>query len=152
MLSQSATDLNIALCEKIEGNNFVIFAWEDIAALMEECEISSCQELFEELRLNACVNLKYKDEEQACFSMTDKARIITSEIQALLNTEGEQETLVKTDSDGNAVFVIPKTKAALENISNKKTSKIGGFWAGFLGGIVSSGIFYAIIYLIEKLF
>lgn len=152
MLSQKATDLNIALCEKIEGSNFVIMSWEDIFGVLleEKPDDNTCRQLFEELRLNACVTLKYKDEEQACFAMTDKARLIAEEIKALVEVEENKETMIKTDENGHAMFVVPKTKMALENISkSKKESSMKSFLAGMLGGVLGGAIIYAIMYVVE---
>lgn len=156
MLSQIATDLTIALSKQISNTSFVIYSWEDIAALLsneeKSCSKEECKNIFEEIRLNGCLIVKYKDDEEVCFSMTDKALVLTQELEALSKKENIKETMVKTDESGHATFVMPTTQVALDNITKKNSSvssKAKNFFIGFLGGIVGGAVLYAIIEIIK---
>lgn len=152
MLSQKATKLTVALCEKIKDAAFVIYSWEDIFDLLGEDKpesLDDCKQLFEEVRLNACLTLKYKDSDQACFSMTDKARLITQDLEAMTVKTKIKEPMIKTDDSGRSVLVLPSTDNLLKGISGQTaTSKVMSFIYGILGGLVGGVIGGLIAYLI----
>ena len=62
MLSQIATDLTIALSKQISNTSFVIYSWEDIAALLsneeKSCSKEECKNIFEEIMAKIFPNLK----------------------------------------------------------------------------------------------
>ena len=84
--------------------------------------------------------------------MTDKALVLTQELEALSKKENIKETMVKTDESGHATFVMPTTQVALDNITKKNSSvssKAKNVCRGFLGGIVGGALLYAIIEIIK---
>ena len=85
MLTNKATDLILGLCDKIGSKEYVIYSWEEVAKCYDKkAEISEIQELFEEARLNNCVNQKYKDD--------DDERIKVENINAIAKSCITQET------------------------------------------------------------
>ena len=156
MLSHAATELTIALSKQITDTSFVIYSWQDVASLIlsdKEVSIEECKKLFEEIRINGCLVVKYKDDEEVCFSLTDKAVVLVQEMEALSNQNSIQETMVKTDESGHATIVMPTTQKALDKINKKKSlsAKFSNFIYGILGGIVGGIIVYAIIEIISKI-
>ena len=156
MLSHAATELTIALSKQITDTSFVIYSWQDIASLIlndKEVSIEECKKLFEEIRINGCLVVKYKDDEEVCFSSTDKAVVLVQEMEALSNQNSIQETMVKTDESGHATIVMPTTQKALDKINKKKSlsAKFSNFIYGILGGIVGGITVYAIIEIISKI-
>ena len=152
MLSEKATKLTMGLCDKIGSKEYVIYSWEDVAkAYGEDIDVSEIKELFEDVRLNQCINQKYKDDEEVCFAITDKALLIKQDYEALTKVEENAAPLVKTDESGNSVIVIPKSAQQLQSITKqpKKLSvKLTAFLYGILGGAVGGAVIYGIIYLL----
>ena len=154
MLSESATKLILNLCNKIEGKEYVIYSWDEVKACYDDdVALEEVQQLFEEARLNLCITQKYKDDDEVCFSMTDKARLIKQDCELMLKAEKKKEKVIKTDEAGNSVIVLPKTSN--EVMAQKKqnraplSQRLISFLYGILGGVLGGGIIYAIIYLIQ---
>ena len=155
MLTNKATDLILGLCDKIGSKEYVIYSWEEVAKCYDKkAEISEIQELFEEARLNNCVNQKYKDDDEVCFAITDKALLIKHDYKALKKAEEDATPLVKADDEGNAVLVLPTSTQEFNKIKEGRRTlsiKVSAFLYGLLGGALGGGIVYGIIYLIVSL-
>lgn len=156
MLSENATKLLIGLCNKINGKEYVIYSWDEVAkANEEELPIDEIKEIFEEARLNQCLSQKYKDDDEVCFAVTDKALLIKQDYELIKKAEVSQEKLIKTDESGNSVIVLPKTShevAQIQKLEKKKLSfRLGAFIYGILGGILGGGIVCGIMLLIQLL-
>ena len=153
MLSESATKLIMDLCGKINGSDFVIYTWEEVKNTYDEnAALEDVQEIFEEARLNLCINQKYKDDDEVCFSMTDKARLIKQDYELMKKAEVKHEKVIKTDDAGNSVIVLPKTSHEVVAVQKKTLSnKIASFLYGILGGVLGGGVVCAIMYLILNL-
>jgi len=153
MLSESATKLIMDLCGKINGSDFVIYTWEEVKNTYDEnAALEDVQEIFEEARLNLCINQKYKDDDEVCFSMTDKARLIKQDYELMKKAEVKHEKVIKTDDAGNSVIVLPKTSHEVVAVHKKTLSnKIASFLYGILGGVLGGGVVCAIMYLILNL-
>ena len=146
MLSESATKLIISLCDKINGKDFVIYSWDDVkASYGEDVALDDVKQLFEEARLNLCITQKYKDDDEVCFAMTDKALLIKQDCELLKKAEKTNEQVIKTDEEGNSVIVIPKTTAEVKAQKKKLSIKIQAFLFGILGGLLGGGIVCAIM-------
>jgi len=143
----------MGLCDKIGSKEYVIYSWEDVAkAYGEDIEVADVKEIFEDIRLNQCIIQKYKDDEEVCFAITDKARLIKQDYEALTKVEENAAPLVKTDESGNSVIVIPKSSQELQKYVPQKKKKLGArieaFLFGILGGALGGAIVYGIIYLL----
>ena len=153
MLSESATKLVMALCDKINGKEYVIYSWDEVKnSYDQKAALEDVQKIFEEARLNLCINQKYKDDDEVCFTMTDKARLIKQDYELLEKAEETHEKVIKTDDAGNSVIVLPKTSHEVVAAKKKTLSyKVTSFLYGIFGGVLGGGIIYAIIYLVQSL-
>ena len=159
MLSDKATQLTIALVEKIDakvGGAYKIFGWDEIAPLVgKETVDQELKDLFEEVRLNSCLTLKYKDDNEVCFAMTDKAILLKQDLDAMkIAQEGKVEApMVKVDDQGNSMVVLHSSKIYLQIVDNKSKapSRISSFFAGIGGGALGGALIYAIIYIVQNL-
>ena len=153
MLSESATKLVMNLCEKISGKDFVIYSWDEVKNCYGEDEaLDDVKKVFEEARLNLCITQKYKDDDEVCFAMTDKALLIKQDYELMLKAEKTKEKVIKTDEAGNSVIVLPKTSKEVMAQKKKPLSiKITAFLYGILGGVLGGGIICAIMYLVQSI-
>ena len=153
MLTDKATKLVLALCDKIGSKEYVIYSWEDVAKCYDEkSSIDDVKALFEEGRLNQCLTQKYKDDDEVCFAITDKALLIRHDYNALTNATEDAAPLVKTDEDGNSVLVLPTSNEQLKKIKKGTRAlsyKLTAFLYGLLGGVLGGAIVYVIIYLLR---
>ena len=153
MLTESATKLVMALCEKTKGSEYKIYTWDEVKSYYDEnAALEDVKSIFEEARLNLCINQKYKDDDEVCFCMTDKARLIKQDYEILEKAEKKKEKVIKTDDAGNSVIVLPKTSKEVVEVKKKTLSfKVASFLYGILGGVLGGGIICAIMYLIQSL-
>ncbi|MBE5763723.1 MAG: hypothetical protein E7338_05860 [Clostridiales bacterium] len=153
MLSESATKLVMNLCNKISGKEYVIYSWEEVKNCYgEDVALEDVKSIFEEARLNLCITQKYKDADEVCFSMTDKALLIKQDYELMLKAEKTQQKVIKTDEAGNSVIVLPKTSKEVVAQTKKPLSfKITAFLYGILGGVLGGGIICGIMYLVQAL-
>ena len=152
MLTDKAAKLVIGLCDKIGSKEYVIYSWEDVAKCLDDkADVEEVKTLFEQVRINGCVNQKYKDDEEVCFAMSDKGLLIKHDYQALKSAEEDATPLVQADESGNAVLVLPKSSQELHKIKRNVSTKVVAFLYGILGGVLGGAIVYGIIYLIQSL-
>ena len=100
--------------------------------------------------MNGCLVIKYKDEDEVCFTLTDKSRVIVQEYKLLLEqaarqseekTDGEiGETFIKTDENGRLMFMPGGVESAKKRRFEVKKLKKSAMGRGFLGGLISGGI------------
>ena len=81
MLSERATKLVMGLTKVISGKEYVIYSWDEVAKCCDEKDVTldEVKNIFEEVRLNQCLNQKYKDDDEVCFALTDKALLIKND-------------------------------------------------------------------------
>ena len=153
MLTEKATKLTMGLCENIGSKEYVIYSWDEVAkCYSEDADINEIKELFEEVRLNQCVNQKYKDDDEVCFAITDKALLIKHDYEAMEKAEKTATPLVKTDDNGNSVIVIPQSAPQLEKYTKKKKTlglKLTAFLYGLLGGVLGGAIVCGIMVILK---
>lgn len=175
MLSNTSTRYLVELCDKYPENKYVVVEWPELKSLWEYApEDFDFDESWKELKMNECIVYKYKDEDEVCFTLTDKARVLVQEYkmfieqtlasqqvsssaqkssskkideQALTNEQREilKDTFVKTDSDGRTVMVMPKEAAEKKKRFEFKKIKQSAFAGGFVGGLIS-GLIFGIIF------
>ena len=143
----------MGLCKAIEGKEYVIYSWEEVAACYDkDVAPEEVKAFFEEVRLNQCINQKYADSDEVCFALTDKARLIKQDVEILAKAEAKKEKVIKTDESGNSVIVIPKTTAEVKTMKRKPMGiRLLGFLYGILGGLLGGSIICAIMYLVQSL-
>ncbi len=161
MLSEKATNLTVKLCSEIKstvgGKDFKILSWEEIAKIAGLDGVDEdLKQTFEELRLNQCIVQKYKDDEEVCFALTDKAILLKQDLDTMEKVKKNEIStpIVKTDDEGNSVVVLPKSNHELQKQYQPKTKvsqKVSMFFTGLFGGAVGGALVYGIIYLLTIL-
>ena len=166
MLTNSATLYLVDLCDKFPDNKYVVMEWEDLKSLnTQEDENFDVQGLWKELKMNGCLINKYADNDEVCFTLTDKARVLVQEYKAYVEqmkaqadgqeTDGLDNAFIKTDENGSLV-VMPTTGDAVKKrkfeIKKLKKSAMGrGFLGGLIGGAVAGLVFGVLAAIIVNL-
>lgn len=173
MLSNTSTRYLAELCDKYPENKYVVAEWSELKGLWQNApEDFVFDESWNELKMNSCIVYKYKDEEEVCFTLTDKARVIVQEYKVLVEQAiaaqqaaikasskkhgDEQEiadqqaeilkdTYVQTGDDGRTVVIMPQTAVEKKKKFELKSLKQNAFVGGFVGGLVS-GIVFGLIF------
>ncbi|MBD5085761.1 MAG: hypothetical protein HDT32_00030 [Clostridiales bacterium] len=151
MLSNTSTLYLVDLCEKYPENRYMVAEWDDLSAInTHDDENFDVREVWNELKMNGCLINKYKDDDEVCFTLTDKSRVIVQEYKLLMEqsakqADGESETsmgegFIKTDESGSLVFMPGGNEVKKRKFEIKKIKK-GAMSRGFLGGLISGGIF-----------
>lgn len=164
MLTNLATLYLVDLCDKYPDNKYIVAEWEDLKAInTQEDTPVDVQSLWKELKMNGCLINKYADEEEVCFSLTDKARVLVQEYKAYLEqmkaqadvsgqeTDGLDNAFIKTDENGSLVVMPTGGDAVKKRKFEIKKLKKSAMGRGFLGGLVSGGIMGLIFGLIGGL-
>ena len=153
MLTNSATLYLVDLCDKYPDNKYIVAEWEDLKAInTQEDTPIDLQGLWKELKMNGCIINKYADDDEVCFTLTDKARVLVQEYKAYLeqmtaqaDADGQEAEIldnafIKTDENGSLV-VMPTTGEAVKKKKFEiKKLKKGAMSRGFLGGLISGSI------------
>lgn len=141
MLTKDTIEFLVELSSTIPTRSYKVKEWRELAELKEGLDEEKCKAYLNQLKINGCVDIKYFDEQEICFALTDKTNLIVDDYK-ILNEEKPQSSQVVKDNDGRVMAVIPI----------KKTSKkfdfkswLFGFLGGIVGGLVSGGILYAIL-------
>ncbi|MDE6614127.1 MAG: hypothetical protein K2K24_01320 [Clostridia bacterium] len=150
MLSNTTTLYLVDLCDKFPDNKYLVVEWSDLAAInTHESENFDLQEVWNELKMNGCLINKYKDDDEVCFTLTDKSRVLVQEYKLLMEQSEKQadgasdtpmgEGFIKTDENGSLVFMPNGNEVKKRRFEIKKIKK-GAMSRGFLGGLISGGI------------
>lgn len=154
MLSNTSTLYLKSLCEKYPENKYIVVEWSELRELVENpSDDYNFEEIWKELKINNCVVYKYNDEEEVCFTLTDKARLIVQEYNVLMqsaviqDSEDEEEqqeiikdSYIKTDDDGRTVVVMPKEVVQEKKKFELKKIKHNAFYSGIVGGLIGGSI------------
>ena len=149
MLSNTSTQYLVDLCDKYPENKYVVVEWSDLIALNSREEGFNITDVWNELKMNGCLIIKYKDEDEVCFTLTDKSRVIVQEYKLLIEqaakqsedkSDGEGETFIKTDENGSLMFMPGATESVKKRKFELKKLKKSALGRGFLGGLISGGI------------
>ena len=141
------------LCDKYPDNKYVVSEWVDLKAVSTQEEAIDLQGLWKELKMNGCLINKYADDDEVCFTLTDKARVLVQEYKAYLeqmkaqaDDEGEQESntldnaYIKTDENGSLVVMPKNGEGVKKKRFDVKKLKKGAMGRGFLGGLISGAV------------
>lgn len=160
MLSKTQTQYLVVLTDKFLEHGFVIQEWDELKSLcLEGMDFDEC---WEQLNVNGCLTIKFKDAEQVCFKLTDRARLLVQDYKIMQQqVEISAKTMLQSDSMGRTIMVVPQEdNAEDENLSKQsqtdnktKVRKNRGFWSGLIGGLLGGllsggGIFYLLSTLI----
>ena len=149
MLSNTSTLYLVDLCEKYPENRYLVAEWDDLTAINTHADENfDVREVWNELKMNGCLINKYKDDDEVCFTLTDKSRVIVQEYKLLMEQSAKQESdsadapegFIKTDESGSLVFMPNGNEVKKRKFEIKKIKK-GAMSRGFLGGLISGGIF-----------
>ncbi len=159
MLTVQQTQFLSKLSHNFQDKGYVIQEWNDIFDLLgdEKPDNTTCKEMWEQIKINNCIIIKFKDEEQVCFCMTDKAKLLCQEFDLMQQQAQEKSAVISQDSLERTVMVLPDSSQIEKIIDTKATKpkfryKVGAFFAGLLGGVLggflSGG---AVFYLLQSL-
>lgn len=153
MLTNSATLYLVDICDKYPDNKYLVVEWEDLKAInTQEDPNFDLKALWKELKMNGCLINKYADEQEVCFTLTDKARVLAQEYKAYLeqmkaqadaddkDTGGLDNAFIKTDENGSLVVMPSSGDAVKKRKFEVKKLKKSAMGRGFLGGLLSGGI------------
>ena len=144
MLSQRATEFVSQLCDLIPSGKYTIRDWDDLSSLSGD---SDAKEMIAQLKINGCVDVKYKSDSEICFALTDKATLVSQEYKSIVTQD--ESCQVVTNNAGNVIVVSPaKELAKSTHKVGRLTSFIYGLLGGLLGGCIGGGVVYAILALI----
>ena len=144
MLSQQATAFLSELCDLIPAGKYTIRDWDDLPSLSGD---NDAKEMIEQLKINGCVDIKYKSDTEICFALTDKATLVSQEYKTIVTQD--ESCQVVTNNAGN-VIVVSQTKERAKPTKKvgRLTSFIYGLFGGLLGGCIGGGVIYVILTLI----
>lgn len=162
MLTNSATLYLVDICDKYPDNKYIVVEWQDLKAINTQQDDSfDLNALWKELKMNGCIINKYSDEDEVCFTLTDKARVLAQEYKAYLEqlkaqaeAEGEERTdeldnaFIKTDESGSLVVMPSSGNVVKKRKFDVKKVKKSAMSRGFLGGLLSGSIMGLIFGLI----
>ena len=153
MLTNSATLYLVDICDKYPDNKYLVVEWEDLKAIStQEDPNFDLNALWKELKMNGCLVNKYADEQEVCFTLTDKARVLVQEYKAYLEQmkaqaeaddkepNGLDNAFIKTDENGSLVVMSSSGDVAKKRKFEVKKLKKSAMGRGFLGGLLSGGI------------
>ncbi|MDE7348466.1 MAG: hypothetical protein K2N53_02260, partial [Clostridia bacterium] len=153
MLTNSATLYLVDICDKYPDNKYLVVEWEDLKAIStQEDPNFDLKALWKELKMNGCLVNKYADEQEVCFTLTDKARVLAQEYKAYLEQmkaqaeaddkepNGLDNAFIKTDENGSLVVMPSSGDVAKKKKFEVKKLKKSAMGRGFLGGLLSGGI------------
>ncbi|MDE7208744.1 MAG: hypothetical protein K2O31_02565 [Clostridia bacterium] len=153
MLTNSATLYLVDICDKYPDNKYLVVEWEDLKAIStQEDPNFDLQALWKELKMNGCLVNKYADEQEVCFTLTDKARVLVQEYKAYLEQmkaqaeaddkepSGLDNAFIKTDENGSLVVMPSSNDAVKKRKFEVKKLKKSAMGRGFLGGLLSGCI------------
>ncbi|MDE6275183.1 MAG: hypothetical protein K2M75_01450 [Clostridia bacterium] len=154
MLTNSATLYLVDICEKYPDNKYIVAEWEDLKAINTHEDSSfDLQALWKELKMNGCLVNKYADDQEVCFTLTDKARVLVQEYKAYLDqmkaqaeadgqetAEGLDNAFIKTDENGSLVVMPTSGEAVKKRKFELKKLKKNAMGRGFFGGLISGAI------------
>ena len=154
MLTNSATLYLVDICEKYPDNKYIVAEWEDLKALnTQENPDFDLQALWKELKMNGCLVNKYADDEEVCFTLTDKARVLVQEYKVYLEqmkaqaeaegqetSDGLDNAFIKTDENGSLVVMPTSGEAVKKRKFELKKLKKNAMGRGFIGGLISGAI------------
>lgn len=144
MLSQRATQFISQLCDLIPAGKYTIRDWEELSSLSGD---SDAKDLIEQLKINGCVDVKYKSDQEVCFALTDKATLVSQEYKSIVTQD--ESCQVVTNNAGNVIVVSKDNDAS---VPVKKVGRLSSFIYGLLGGLfggcIGGGVVYAILTLI----
>ena len=144
MLSQRATEFVSQLCDLIPSGKYTIRDWEDLSSLSGD---SDAKDLIEQLKINGCVDVKYKSDTEVCFALTDKATLVSQEYKSIVAQD--ESCQVVTNNAGNVIVVSKDNDASVPvKKVGRLSSFIYGLLGGLLGGSIGGGVVYAILTLI----
>ena len=129
MLSQQATVFLSELCDLIPAGKYTIRDWDDLSSLSGD---SDAKEMIEQLKINGCVDVKYKSDTEVCFALTDKATLVSQEYKSIVTQD--ESCQVVTNNAGNVIVVSPTKELAK---STHKVGRLTSFIYGLLGGLLS---------------
>lgn len=169
MLSNTTTRYLAELCDKFPDNKYVVVEWSELKSMWKDApEDFDFDESFKELKMNDCIIYKYKDEDEVCFTLTDKARVLIQEYRVFIEQavaaqqtakktvakkgdkeeqlSAEQKEIIKDSyvqagADGRAVMIMPTEVAEKKKKFEFKRIKQNAFASGFLGGLVGGLVF-----------
>ncbi len=153
MLTNSATLYLVDICDKYPDNKYLVVEWEDLKAIGKQDDPNfDLKALWKELKMNGCLINKYADEQEVCFTLTDKARVLVQEYKAYLEQMRAQaeaddkepgeldNAFIKTDENGSLVVMPSNGDAVKKRKFEVKKLKKSAMGRGFLGGLLSGGI------------
>ncbi|MGN0788636.1 MAG: hypothetical protein ACI4MY_01755 [Christensenellales bacterium] len=143
MLSQRATEFISQLCDLIPAGKYTIRDWEDLSSLSGD---SDAKDLIEQLKINGCVDVKYKSDQEVCFALTDKATLVSQEYKSIVTQD--ESCQVVTNNAGNVIVVSKDDASVPVKKVGRLSSFIFGLLGGLLGGSIGGGVVYAILTLI----
>ena len=162
MLTNSATLYLVDICEKYPDNKYIVVEWEDLKALNTQADPAfDVKATWKELKMNGCLVNKYADEQEVCFTLTDKARVLAQEYKVYLEqmkaqaqadgqekADGLDHAYIKTDENGSLVVMPTSGEAVKKRKFELKKLKKNAMGRGFIGGLISgavAGLIFGII-------
>ena len=153
MLTNAATLYLVDLCDKYPENKYIVSEWDDLRAVSTQEDTNfDLKGLWKELKMNGCLVHKYADDDEVCFTLTDKARVLVQEYKAYLEQMKVQESedgqaseelgnsYIKTDENGSLVVMPSSSEAVKKKRFDIKKLKKGAMSRGFWGGLISGAI------------
>lgn len=167
MLSNTSTRYLAELCDKYPENKYIIVEWDELKSLWEKApEDFDFDDTWNEIKINNCIEYKYKDEEEVCFTLTDKARVIVQDYKVLLekalaaqqaamkaslkkpddeesvdsNEDLLKDTYVQTTEDGSTVVIRPQEKVEQQKQYELQIVRKKAFYSGLTGGLLSGSV------------
>lgn len=159
MLTKRGLDLLSTLCDKINDNGYKVYEWAEIVQFGEDHP----QAVMSELSSDLSINVKYSDNDEICFCLTQKGRKTIEDLITTLQTKKiSEKAVVKSDLLGNTLLFDEETEKeeqlaiqaeqAIIEKKSKKKNRLKGLLRviiDVIAGGIGGGIVAALILLLN---
>lgn len=121
--------------------------WSDLQALLPEHERGQAQSYVADLRADGYMSVKYADENEICFTLTDKADLYMQEATRLRNAPARELDLLRGGED-TASPEPRKAQTDAPAAEGRRARRLRDFLWGVLGGLFGGALGGALVTLI----
>lgn len=159
MLTKRGLDLLSVLCDKITDNGYKVYEWAEIVQLGEDHP----QAIMNEIASDLSIVIKYSDNDEICFCLTERGRKTIEDLKTTLQTKRiSEKAVVRSDLLGRTLLfddevekeeqLAKETEIALAEKKTKQKNRLKGVLRVFIdliAGGIGGGIVAALILLLQ---
>lgn len=151
MLTTRATEWLEQICDAIPTDGYKMREWKELYALLPDLSAEEGAALWRELRAGGMVQVKFHDDDEVCFALSERSRAVVQDVKILRESHADpDQAIIQTGADGKAMMMVSTDTIARDVIRRTRKTRnlrswIAGLLSGIVGGIVG-GIVVAVIF------